>query len=205
MTRRGRSARPSLFRARSPPAARPAPPSRRWRSPTRSSASTPAAMSPARVDRAQLRAVQTPQAFAFAALLDAHRRAAKEGRDDFTDDAALAEWAGIKVAIVRGRSRQREAHHRRGFRQRRGAADRKPRRSAHSATASTCMPSATAIMSGSAASRFRTTAGSPAIPTPTSRCTRWSTRSSARSPTATSACISRRTIRAGAARRPISS
>ena len=30
----------------------------------------------------------------FPALLEAHRRAAKEGRDDFTDDAALAEWAG---------------------------------------------------------------------------------------------------------------
>ena len=56
------------------------------------------------VDRAQLRAVQTPQAFKFAALLDAHQRAAKEGRDDFTDDAALAEWAGIKVATFPGES-----------------------------------------------------------------------------------------------------
>ena len=56
------------------------------------------------IDRAQLRAVQTPQAFAFAALLEAHHRAAKEGRDDFTDDAALAEWAGIKVATFAGES-----------------------------------------------------------------------------------------------------
>ena len=56
------------------------------------------------IDRAQLRAVQTPQAFKFAALLDAHHRAAKEGRDDFTDDAALAEWAGIKVATFAGES-----------------------------------------------------------------------------------------------------
>lgn len=54
------------------------------------------------VDRAPLRAVQTPQAFNFAALLDAHRRAAKDGREDFTDDAALAEWAGIKVATFAG-------------------------------------------------------------------------------------------------------
>ena len=54
------------------------------------------------IDRAQLRAVQTPQAFAFAALLDAHRRAVREGRDDFTDDAALAEWVGIKVATFAG-------------------------------------------------------------------------------------------------------
>src|SRR4029079_9868222 len=37
-------------------------------------------------------------------LLDAHRRAAREGRDDFTDDAALAEWAGIKVATFAGDS-----------------------------------------------------------------------------------------------------
>ena len=56
------------------------------------------------IDRSQLRAVQTPQAFKFAALLEAHQRAAKEGRDDFTDDAALAEWAGIKVATFAGES-----------------------------------------------------------------------------------------------------
>jgi 2-C-methyl-D-erythritol 4-phosphate cytidylyltransferase/2-C-methyl-D-erythritol 2,4-cyclodiphosphate synthase len=54
------------------------------------------------VDRVQLRSVQTPQAFRFATLLDAHRRAAKEQREDFTDDAALAEWAGIKVATFPG-------------------------------------------------------------------------------------------------------
>jgi 2-C-methyl-D-erythritol 4-phosphate cytidylyltransferase/2-C-methyl-D-erythritol 2,4-cyclodiphosphate synthase len=54
------------------------------------------------VDRAQLRAVQTPQAFAFRPLLEAHRRAFKEGRDDFTDDAALAEWAGLKVTVFAG-------------------------------------------------------------------------------------------------------
>jgi 2-C-methyl-D-erythritol 4-phosphate cytidylyltransferase/2-C-methyl-D-erythritol 2,4-cyclodiphosphate synthase len=54
------------------------------------------------VDRTTLRSVQTPQAFAFPVLLDAHRRAAKDGRDDFTDDAALAEWAGQKVAVFAG-------------------------------------------------------------------------------------------------------
>jgi 2-C-methyl-D-erythritol 4-phosphate cytidylyltransferase/2-C-methyl-D-erythritol 2,4-cyclodiphosphate synthase len=56
----------------------------------------------ATLDRAQLRAVQTPQAFAFSALLAAHRRAAGEERNDFTDDAALAEWAGLKVAVFAG-------------------------------------------------------------------------------------------------------
>jgi 2-C-methyl-D-erythritol 4-phosphate cytidylyltransferase / 2-C-methyl-D-erythritol 2,4-cyclodiphosphate synthase len=54
------------------------------------------------IDRAQLRAVQTPQAFDFPALLAAHRRAAAAGREDFTDDAALAEWAGIRVTTFEG-------------------------------------------------------------------------------------------------------
>ena len=35
-------------------------------------------------------------------ILDAHRRAARDGRDDFTDDAALAEWAGLTVATFEG-------------------------------------------------------------------------------------------------------
>jgi 2-C-methyl-D-erythritol 4-phosphate cytidylyltransferase/2-C-methyl-D-erythritol 2,4-cyclodiphosphate synthase len=54
------------------------------------------------IERAQLRLVQTPQAFAFAPLLEAHQRARAAGREDFTDDAALAEWAGIKVATFAG-------------------------------------------------------------------------------------------------------
>lgn len=53
-------------------------------------------------DRATLRAVQTPQAFDFAALLAAHRKAAAAGREDFTDDAALAEWAGLTVTVFEG-------------------------------------------------------------------------------------------------------
>src|SRR5689334_10577218 len=56
------------------------------------------------VDRTELRSVQTPQAFNFAALLAAHRKAAKDGRDDFTDDAALFEWAGHKVTVFAGES-----------------------------------------------------------------------------------------------------
>src|SRR5450432_826996 len=54
------------------------------------------------IERAQLRLVQTPQAFAFASLLEAHQRARAAGREDFTDDAALAEWAGIKVSTFEG-------------------------------------------------------------------------------------------------------
>ena len=53
-------------------------------------------------ERARLRVAQTPQAFRFDAILDAHRRAARDGRSDFTDDAALAEWAGLTVATFEG-------------------------------------------------------------------------------------------------------
>lgn len=53
-------------------------------------------------DRASLRIAQTPQAFHFDTILEAHRRAAREGRDDFTDDAAIAEWAGLTVATFEG-------------------------------------------------------------------------------------------------------
>jgi 2-C-methyl-D-erythritol 4-phosphate cytidylyltransferase / 2-C-methyl-D-erythritol 2,4-cyclodiphosphate synthase len=53
-------------------------------------------------ERARLRIAQTPQSFRYDAILDAHRRAAREGRHDFTDDAALAEWAGLTVATFEG-------------------------------------------------------------------------------------------------------
>ncbi|MGY2049556.1 2-C-methyl-D-erythritol 4-phosphate cytidylyltransferase [Methylobacterium sp. JK268] len=58
--------------------------------------------------RERLRAVQTPQAFAFAVLRDAHRRAAAQGLDAFTDDGALAEWAGLPVAVFPGDLRNRK-------------------------------------------------------------------------------------------------
>ncbi len=56
----------------------------------------------ATLDRTALRSVQTPQAFDFATLLAAHRRAAAAGREDFSDDAALAEWAGMAVHVFPG-------------------------------------------------------------------------------------------------------
>jgi 2-C-methyl-D-erythritol 4-phosphate cytidylyltransferase/2-C-methyl-D-erythritol 2,4-cyclodiphosphate synthase len=56
----------------------------------------------ATLDRSRLRIVQTPQAFAFDAILDAHRRAAAAGLETFTDDAALAEWAGYRVSVFEG-------------------------------------------------------------------------------------------------------
>jgi 2-C-methyl-D-erythritol 4-phosphate cytidylyltransferase/2-C-methyl-D-erythritol 2,4-cyclodiphosphate synthase len=52
--------------------------------------------------RADLRIAQTPQVFRFDKILDAHRRAAHEGLNEFTDDAALAEWAGMTVTTFEG-------------------------------------------------------------------------------------------------------
>ena len=54
------------------------------------------------VERTALRMVQTPQAFVFSSLLDAHHRAQTAAREDFTDDAALAEWVGLKVSTFQG-------------------------------------------------------------------------------------------------------
>jgi 2-C-methyl-D-erythritol 4-phosphate cytidylyltransferase/2-C-methyl-D-erythritol 2,4-cyclodiphosphate synthase len=54
------------------------------------------------LDRMVLRGIQTPQAFGFDALLAAHRKAHAAGREDFTDDAALAEWAGMTVGVFDG-------------------------------------------------------------------------------------------------------
>ena len=54
------------------------------------------------VDRAMLRTVQTPQAFRFDLILEAHRRASAEQRTDLTDDAAVAEFAGHEVFVFEG-------------------------------------------------------------------------------------------------------
>lgn len=51
-------------------------------------------------DRHRLFAAQTPQGFDFAKILGAHRLAAS--RSDFTDDAAIAEWAGMSVTLTKG-------------------------------------------------------------------------------------------------------
>lgn len=54
------------------------------------------------VARDGLHAAQTPQGFPFWPIHAAHMKAVHAGRSDFTDDAALAEWAGIPVKIVKG-------------------------------------------------------------------------------------------------------
>jgi 2-C-methyl-D-erythritol 4-phosphate cytidylyltransferase/2-C-methyl-D-erythritol 2,4-cyclodiphosphate synthase len=54
------------------------------------------------VERSGLWRAQTPQGFHFAAILAAHEAATAADRFDFTDDAAIAEWAGLAVALVPG-------------------------------------------------------------------------------------------------------
>ena len=53
-------------------------------------------------DRAAFRAVQTPQAFSYPLILDAHRRADAAGIDGLTDDAAVAGWAGHETYVFDG-------------------------------------------------------------------------------------------------------
>ena len=55
-------------------------------------------------DRRVLFAAQTPQGFDFGKLLAAHCKAA-ELPQEFTDDASIAEWAGLHVALSPGSSR----------------------------------------------------------------------------------------------------
>lgn len=52
-------------------------------------------------DRRQLNAAQTPQGFRFGQIFSAHMRAGTVRRE-FTDDAEIAEWAGLRVAMVMG-------------------------------------------------------------------------------------------------------
>jgi 2-C-methyl-D-erythritol 4-phosphate cytidylyltransferase/2-C-methyl-D-erythritol 2,4-cyclodiphosphate synthase len=52
-------------------------------------------------DRSQLYAAQTPQGFRFGQIFSAHMRA-PTARRQFTDDAEIAEWAGLRVAMVPG-------------------------------------------------------------------------------------------------------
>ncbi len=55
----------------------------------------------ATVSRNGLQAAETPQGFAFDAILAAHNKAHAAGQA-FTDDAAVAEWAGLPVTAVPG-------------------------------------------------------------------------------------------------------
>jgi len=61
-------------------------------------------------DRRLLFAAQTPQGFRYPQLLSAHMRASTLPRE-FTDDAAIAEWAGLKVVLTPGSTRNIKITH----------------------------------------------------------------------------------------------
>ena len=54
------------------------------------------------VDRSAMWFVQTPQGFLFDKILSAHRSAAAEQVSGLTDDASVAEYAGMPVRIIAG-------------------------------------------------------------------------------------------------------
>ncbi len=56
----------------------------------------------ATVPRDGLWRAQTPQGFCFADIYAAHQAARAADRADFTDDAAIAEWHGLRVQLVPG-------------------------------------------------------------------------------------------------------
>lgn len=60
------------------------------------------------VGRSGLWRAQTPQGFRFADILGAHEAAAAAGQGDLTDDAAVAEWAGLAVTLVDGSEANRK-------------------------------------------------------------------------------------------------
>ena len=62
----------------------------------------------ATIDRSNLWRAQTPQAFRFPDILAAHEAACAAGRFDLTDDAAVAEWAGLPVTLVEGSEANRK-------------------------------------------------------------------------------------------------
>jgi 2-C-methyl-D-erythritol 4-phosphate cytidylyltransferase / 2-C-methyl-D-erythritol 2,4-cyclodiphosphate synthase len=68
----------------------------------------PAGLIERTVDRSSLWFVQTPQGFVFDKILDAHQAALIDGKTTFTDDAAVAEYAGLPVQIVAGEQKNRK-------------------------------------------------------------------------------------------------
>jgi len=61
-------------------------------------------------DRRTLVAAQTPQGFRFPQIFQAHNDAASQPAE-FTDDAAIAEWAGLTVAMTPGSTRNIKITH----------------------------------------------------------------------------------------------
>ena len=153
------------------------------------------------VSRGGLWRAQTPQTFHYAKIRDAHRAAGD--RTDFTDDASIAEWHGLTVALVENTSENMKITTAEDLAMADLIATGETRAAfadVRSGPGSMSMPSRMAITSRFAAFTSLTLRSSRAIPTPMPACTRLPTRFMARSAPAISATISRPPIRNGAAR-----
>lgn len=62
----------------------------------------------ATLDRRRLWGAQTPQGFRFTTIAELHRMAADAVGVEFTDDASIAEWAGLPVHVVDGATENRK-------------------------------------------------------------------------------------------------
>ena len=60
------------------------------------------------VDRASVWAAQTPQGFAYDGILAAYRKAEAEQTQGLTDDASVAEHAGIAISMIQGEMENRK-------------------------------------------------------------------------------------------------
>jgi 2-C-methyl-D-erythritol 4-phosphate cytidylyltransferase/2-C-methyl-D-erythritol 2,4-cyclodiphosphate synthase len=60
------------------------------------------------VDRAGIWTAQTPQGFVYDQILTAHRKAVTEATANLTDDASVAEHAGIGISMIPGRPENRK-------------------------------------------------------------------------------------------------
>ena len=60
------------------------------------------------VDRASMWSAQTPQGFAYQSILAAHRKAEADAATHLTDDASVAEHAGIAISMISGRYKNRK-------------------------------------------------------------------------------------------------
>lgn len=60
------------------------------------------------VDRASIWAAQTPQGFAYDLIRDAYAKAEAERTQGLTDDASVAEHAGIAISMIPGRQENRK-------------------------------------------------------------------------------------------------
>ena len=119
-----------------------------------------------------LHAAQTPQGFPYWPILAAHEKAHQLPAGlDFTDDAAIAEWAGIcrsRSSPARRTTSNSPGHGISPWPTSGCPATARAFPTSAPATAMTCTPSSPATTSRCAASPFRMTRSCPAIPMPMS-------------------------------------